>query len=271
MDIALISPTSILKNFCLTSKVQMCLAHRILSEDSEYIEFYRKQSDNGATVILDNSLWELGDAMTIDKLIEAAKLVKPTELIVPDVFRDGPATLKRFNNFTFQAMAAGFDGPCSEEYPWQKNFVVVHGKDRQEWLECFDALNENHLAHTIGLPKVLDDIWNPGGRIGCVSFLEATGRVSPEKRYHCLGIWDDPIEVLCLSRHKWIRSLDTALPIHAGMHGIRFDGMLGLSRRRPRRPHIYFDVSAEDLEPRLMDIQHNVLLLQEWANGRTDR
>lgn len=268
MHIALITPTSMLEYLCSTSKVQMCLAHRVLS-DEPYARFYRQASTAGQSVIMDNSLWELGEAMNLDKLIEACQLVKPLELIIPDVFRDGPATLKSFNDFTFQAVAAGMGGPCSEEYPWQRNFAVAHGRDRQEWLECFDKLNAHPSVHTIGLPKVLDEIWSPGGRIGCIEFLEATGRVNPEKDYHCLGIWDDPVEVLLLGRHSWIRSLDTALPIHAGMHGIKFDNTFGLSRRRPKRPHIYFDIVKEDYDgEKWAAIRHNVLMTREWANGR---
>lgn len=268
MEIALIVPTSVLDDFCSTSKVQMCLAHRVLS-DEVYASFYRRvASDPRNIVIMDNSLWELGDAMSFEKLIEACQKVKPTELIIMDKFRDGPGTIKQFNAYTFMAFCAGTgDGPCREEYPWQRNFVVAHGKDREEWLECFDFFNEHHLAHTIGLPKVLDEIWTPGGRIGCVEFLEATGRVRADKAYHCLGIWGDPIEVLILNRHGWIRSLDTALPIHAGLRDVKFHPELGLSRQRTKRPHVYFEIEREEIMKHAA-ITHNVSLLRRWANGR---
>lgn len=266
MHIALITPTSLLDRLCLTGKVQMCLAHRVI-EDETYATFYRNASDAGSLVMMDNSLWELGEAMMLTDLMPALEAVRPDELIVPDVFRDGPATQKAFTDFTMQAVAAGFDGPCSEEYPWQRNAVVVHGQDRQEWIECLDFFNDQDNAHTLCLPKVLDEIWQPGGRLGCVTFLEATGRVRADKRYHCLGIWTDPIEVLLLSRHKWIRSLDTALPIHAGMRGVRFDPDFGLSRRRTKRPHKYFGVAYDTLEPHMADIRFNVTTTLEWANG----
>lgn len=262
MHIALIAPTSMLNALCSVSKVQMCLAHRVLS-DAVYADFYKNARAAGQTVVMDNSLWELGTAMSYEYLQGAYQLVQPDELIIPDVFRDGPATIKSWINFHRQ-------GP---EYVFEDvtQFVVVHGQDREEWLNTYDYFVENTAyGTTLGLPKVLDEIWSPGGRIGCVEFLEATNRVSENHNYHCLGIWDDPIEILLLGRHSWIRSLDTALPIHAGMGGVRFHRTFGLSRKRPKRPHIYFEASLAEIEKteRWADIRHNVTLLQEWANGK---
>lgn len=263
MELALIAPTSLLSTFCMTSRVQMCLAHRVL-EDEQYRDFYHTASQNGLIVTMDNSLWELGEAMTFDKLMEACKLIGPTELIAPDRFRDGPSTLQMLQEFVDKMHRVFGDG----EVPFGGIFAVSHGKDREEWLDCFDRLNDNPFVATIGLPKVLSEIWDPGGRIGCVEFLEATGRIVEGKNYHCLGIWTDPIEVMLLAKHKWIRSLDTALPIHAGMQSIRFDPELGLSRRRPKRPHIYFDATTEQLRDKMADIQYNILTMQQWMNGR---
>lgn len=270
MQIALITPTSMLNNLCVTLKYQMCLAHRVLA-DEKYAQFYSECSDRGQYVMMDNSLWELGSSMSVEDLVTACDIAGPSELTVPDVFRDGPATIELFQHFITAPTTALIQGPADDvrcEF-----MVVAHGKDRREWLECFDYFNANGSLHTIALPKVLDKIWTPGGRIGCVEFLEATGRVNPEKEYHCLGIWDDPIEVLLLAQHPWIRSLDTALPIHAGMQGIKFHRDLGTSRRRPKRPHVYFEAKREDYEvdERWGIISHNIILMNEWANGNSSK
>lgn len=268
MHIALITPTSILNDYCQDSKVHLCLAHMVL-QDPQYCEFYRSQAlDPQKIVIMDNSLWELGNAFGYRELREICeKHLYPTELIIPDVFRDGPGTVNSFLEFMLNVKA---DISSSFEFEGlsQRNFVVAQGQDRQEWLECFDFFNEHTDAHTIGLPKVLDDIWKPGGRIGCVEFLEATHRIRSDKQYHCLGIWDDPIEVLLLSKHSWIRSLDTALPVHAGLRDVRFHPELGLSRTRTKRPHGYFETPREVAMEHMSAISHNVSLLRRWSNGR---
>ena len=269
MELALIAPTSVLDLYA-TSTVTMCLAHQVL-QDPIYAEHYRDLSMKlrvrtkrlQGTVIMDNSLWELGNPMTIEDLQKACEVVRPTELIVPDAFRDGPKTVELLTKF-LDAIGTVLDG-----LPWRRNLAVAHGKDREEWLECFDTLNEHAYVHTVGLPKVLDDIWTPGGRVGCLMFLEASRRIHTDahKEYHCLGLWDDPIEVLLLSRFSWLRSLDTALPIHAGLQATRFHPELGLSRRRTRRPSTYFDLPRERIMVCVKDINHNVNLLKRWARG----
>ncbi len=275
MEIAHIAPTSMIHDFCVNGldikPVQMCLAHQVLG-DYSYAEFYRHSAANKSIVIMDNSLWELGNAMDIYDLIHACQLVQPSELIIPDVFRKGPETIESFHSFMDSIDGGSIDNDFDDydAVPWDRNFVVVHGRNRKEWMETFDYFNEHSKSHTLGLPKVLDDMWTPGGRIGCVEFLEATDRINPDKAYHCLGIWSDPIEVLMLSRHKWIRSLDTALAIHAGMQNHKFEEKLGLIRSRPKRPHVYFGVEREDYNEQYETIQHNVNLLEKWgkSNGK---
>ena len=257
MEICLIAPTGLLERYCKDSSVQMCLAHKVLS-DFDYAAFYAAQAMNGQIVILDNSLWELGAAMSTEDLFEACDIVRPTELIVPDMFGKSDETIETTEKFID---AIGLD--CS----WGRNLVVPHGQDRQDWIKCFDYFSSQDYAHVIGLPKVLDDIWEPGGRIGCLAFLEATGRIKPDKLYHALGIRNDPIELLMLSKFKWLRSLDTALPIHAGIQGIQFDSQYGLSRRRPKRPEKYFDIEWRHVNQFESIINTNVALTLAWARG----
>ncbi len=250
MNVALIAPTKFLDQLCDARPVQMALAHMIL-EDVQYRRFYTDRSD---LVIMDNSLIELGDAVDFELLVNAASLINPKEVILPDAFRDGQKTISRFLDVI----------TYSDQFTWATNFVVAHGRHNAEWVECFDFFNQHPHAHTIGIPKVLDEIWEPGGRIGACAFLESSGRIREDKNYHLLGVWTDPIEILCLSKFEWIRSVDTALPIHAGMSGCHF-GPTGLNGvDKPRRPHRYFpikDLFYPDI------VQHNIEILDGWAQG----
>lgn len=257
MEICLIAPTDLLSRYCQDSNIQMCLAHRVLDDD-DYGTFYNHHAQDGQTVIMDNSLWELGKAMCLEDLMRAVAIVQPQELIIPDMFGKSDETI---------AMTEKFVGAVGLDRPWKRNFVVPHGQDRQDWIKCFDYFNNKGYAHVIGLPKVLDDIWEPGGRIGCLAFLEATYRIRADKIYHALGIRHDPIELLLLAQFKWLRSLDTALPIHAGIQGIQFDSQFGLSRRRPKRPEKYFETKWCHVNQFSTIIDVNIRLTQKWAKG----
>ncbi len=260
MEVCLIAPTDLLETFCTGRKVQMCLAHRVL-EDEDYRDFYREQAEKkGITVIMDNSMWELGMPMELENLYEACALIDPLELILPDAFGSSDDTIMMTEQFLGSANV-------HNGLPWSYNFVVPHGKDREDWIKCFDYFNNQEYAHVIGIPKILDDMWLPGGRLGALMFLERTGRIKQDREYHCLGIRTDPIEILLLSQFSWIRSLDTALPLHAGIRGIQFDADFGLSRKRPKRPDKYFDITMKDIHQYRAIINRNIDLTLKWSRG----
>lgn len=62
-----------------------CLVHRYLDTPA-YKEYMLKAKASGREIILDNSLYELGEAFDQDVYIEVAKELKPTYCILPDVF-----------------------------------------------------------------------------------------------------------------------------------------------------------------------------------------
>lgn len=256
MRVALIAPTKMLPD--LGNRVmQMALAHLVL-EDPEYRRFYADAGSRGITVMMDNSLMELGDSVGSDVVFTAANLIEPAEIIIPDSSRNKALTIKRFHDFLGDVDAMGTT-------PWLRNAVVAHGESNAEWLACFDFFNEHPDAHVICIPKVLDKIWNPGGRLGALAYLRASHRFKINKTYHLLGIWTDPLEILFASWFNNIRSVDTALPIHAGLQGVQF-GPMGLNgQAKPRRPHRYFPL--EQFRHRDV-IDYNIAVLDAWAEGR---
>jgi hypothetical protein len=261
MKVALITPTKYL-DMAEEQKVQMSLAHRVLA-DRTYAAWFKRLPRRGSLpplVIMDNSLIELGYALPLSDILQAAEMCGAGEIILPDVFRDGERTVE-----AVQAALTEIKQTTSA-VPFGK-MAVAHGRSREEWLWCFDTLSEMEGVDTIGIPKVLDEIWQPGGRIGCTQYLERTGRIDTRARsYHLLGIWTDPVEILCQAHHDWIRSVDTALAFHAGMLGIRFTEHGLPNGVRPRRPHRYFDY--KDLPPEHeADVKYNIAMLSSWAHG----
>lgn len=260
MEIAIIAPTAMLNEVCnnKATNVQMCHAHRVLS-DKTYADFYADASKYTVdTVIMNSSFWEPSPAMNTSDLLKACRMIFPTELILPGVFRKGPETIASIELFIENTTTHRY------ECPWLKNFAVAQGRDREEWLTCFDHLNKLESVHVIGLSKDIDDTWYPGGRLGAALYLQATGRVKKSKKYHALGIYN-PLEAVSLATLGWIRSLSTSLPIHAGLQGIRFDHTFGLTTEKPKGPHIYFDASSEECQIALEDCKHNISVMRSWS------
>ena len=263
IEFAHIVPTAALPMLCNGRKIQMALTHKVLDrEDPNYAAYY-KNVDESSYVILDNSLWELGASLDVGDLFYACELIEPDELIIPDVFRDGKETIRSYEKFWDNSIQAFRD-----RFPNLKFNVVVQGSDLTEWLECYDYMAAQPSIDTLSIPKVLDKDLGIGGRISILDLLTSTERIST-KNYHLLGLWDNPIELLTIAdRHPWIRSADSALPVHAALSGIRFNLIDGYVKQPGvKRPENYFELSYSEVIQHLRSILWNMRTTRVWCKG----
>lgn len=229
----------------------MALAHRVLL-DRDYANFF-KHIRNKGYIILDNSLMEQDHvAMSLDKFIMAAERISPQEIVLPDVFKQGPETVRS----TEQALT---------QLPlWARRYVqlgaVVHGRDLPEMVECYTRFAQNPDINIIYLPKVMESQL-PSGRLGFMTFITLQGLIVP-KPHHLLGIWNNIQEILPLSSWTAVRSCDTALPFQAGLQNVHLFSSTG---PKPRRPDKFF--AAVETEENSAICWNNLELLDAYASG----
>lgn len=202
-----------LGNICLESNQRM---HMFLTHMVEKYPAYTKAARNAPGYkILDNSLIELGGAVDLERVVKAAEYIGADEIILPDVFQDGPATIK--------AVQSAID-ELNKMYPnrsWPfKLQAVAQGKDESEWVDCYMELIKNPDVDVIGVPKVLAKM-HPEGRpyfVNNVCNLWA-------KPHHLLGMWYSMSELLEYKYPENIRSCDTVLLGYLFKHGLNFWGV----------------------------------------------
>lgn len=130
ISLAVEAPACLLPHLREETDLDFPIAHRVL-EDEEYRRYY---SDRGPReCILDNGLHELGEAIPLDELLRAAKLVKADYVIAPDRIGDSAWTADQFSRL----QAAKHD----QQLPF-KLAVVLTGnsaRTRRELLQtaCF--------------------------------------------------------------------------------------------------------------------------------------
>lgn len=191
----------------------MFLTH-LVENSPEYAEFARNYT---GYKILDNSLIELGEAVSIERVLNAAKIIKADEIILEDVFGEGPETIEKVKQ----------NIEDYKKYPWllsetgirkPKLMAVAQGRDAQEFMKCFNALCAMPEISTIGIPKRCAKL-HPQGR----PFFERlwTG-VNNEvnKEIHLLGLWYSYEELYRYNEPDRIRSVDTCL---ASFHACYMD------------------------------------------------
>ena len=179
--------------------MNMFLTH-LVEED----EAYRNMAINyNGYKILDNSLIELDGAMSMKNVLDAAELMGADEVVLPDVFMDGEATIKR----TTEALEE-----YAEELKRYKTMAVVHGKTEDEWLRTFLYFSERPDVDVLGIPKVMHKQFTENWQPGRPSLLGKVINLT-DKEIHLLGLWNGFNELYYYGNDlEKIRSMDTSLP-----------------------------------------------------------
>lgn len=198
----------------------------LFEEDCEYYNMFRQAIADGREVILDNSVFELGEAFDSERFAWWVRRLEPTWYIVPDVLEDGPATCKRFFEFI-------------EKYPDLpgKRIGVAQGKDLDELIECYKAIEPYCDMVAISFDyswyadwSTLDNKWEQlcVGRQRVLWHMYEKGIINTNKPHHLLGV-ALPQEMRLyrdmqrLGVYNWIYSVDTSNPIVHGIKGIEYE------------------------------------------------
>ena len=163
--------------------------------------------------ILDNSLIEVGDALDIMAVHDAAVQITADELILPDVFRKGEATYKEVE----KALEFYRNGSLEKKH---KFMAVCQGKDPAEFAWCFAKLKALEEIDVIGIPKVCAKML-PEGRPG----FEWLWQQDCTKEIHLLGLWYSYEELARYRHPEKIRSMDTCLASFFAKHNLGWNGM----------------------------------------------
>jgi hypothetical protein len=259
IDVSVIAPPDYLDAFVAQepARVHHVAAQRVLT-DSAYRAFFHREAQRGAEIIVDNGVFDLGHALPAADLIAAARAVDAREIILPDVMRDGPATIKASDE------AAREIRDLSEDF---RLCAVVHAADDQEWLHCYDHFASSDYVGAIALPasrRRAPEEQLCRTRWAATRYLEDHGMVEDRIRYRLLGLgWTGHLELVEQREHDWIASVDGAAPVILGAMGIAM--LPGGPYEKPKTPRI------ENLGPipehRFDLIRRNIAVVREAAGS----
>lgn len=238
------TPVSMLNISRYYNDYDYCLVH-LLPEIEQYKDFYFKSIEKKRHVLLDNSIFELGEAYDSDKFAQWVLDLKPTEYIIPDVLEDTSGTINSFESFKLKY----------NKLPG-KTIGVVQGKTYKELVECYKFLaskvdkiaisfdysyylDNNALIKDFYLPdyiKLHDNFnikWNQyaAGRLQFLLNLK-NDNVLVNKPHHLLGCsvpWEfSQLSHVLGDKINLIETIDTSNPIVAGIRNQKYNESYGL-------------------------------------------
>ena len=200
-----------------------CLCHHFRNDET-YRNFFlniRKNNPN-AFITLDNAAAE-HSLVSEDELIDAVELLKPNEVIPPDVLFDKAATIKNFKSFITKMEDRNL-------FTHTTLLACPQGKTKFEWLECYTYMAACPYVTCIGLSKIaVPKCWNNAtedtliavSRNQCVEELQQKNMLS--KPLHLLGMGEpDEFSFYLDKKIRGIRSSDSCYSILAAMNGLNF-------------------------------------------------
>lgn len=250
-----VAPIQILEGMkeakCL-GNYQLLLTHHVLEEPDRFRELFN--GDSTQTIFMDNSVVELGDAVSNEKVKEACDIIRNDgngpEWVYPvlmDVMADGPATIEA----------------STESYEWWDKYgpdyhpmVVLQGNDWKTFTATCDyfLLNSGFSRITyVGIPRVLVD--HLGTRQLAVQYVDA---LRPDINVHLLGFSNDVTDDIICCNLIAVEGIDSAVPVRYAYSG--GDGLYTPTSSIPARPADWFEKGTYD-----RSIWDNVEAMRRWV------
>lgn len=213
LEIAHEAPLEIFNLVQSLTDYDYCLVH-LLEENEDYRNKFIEAKNKGRKIILDNSIFELGEAFDMDRFAYWINQLQPDEYIIPDSFDDLGKTVSLFEKW--ENLYSHIPG---------KRIVVVQGESFEDKIECYKFFNRDSvdkIAISFGYPSytknvILDkQLSRTIGRLNVFNYLIKENIINSKKPHHLLGC-STPLEFLYLKDFNFIESLDTSHPVSFGL------------------------------------------------------
>lgn len=218
-------------------------------EYPEYYNFYKHSLQMGREVLLDNSLYELGEAFDMSKYAEWIEKLHPTYYIIPDKFWDSDGTIELANEWMKKygnklpkdiKRIGVAQGSSYQDIVYTYNYmdaicdkIAFTFKFHPDMIKIFrdnltfDKLKMNHCyVRNKNVIKFNEDINDTDLqallRYVILKELDLSGVINKEKEHHLLGLQSTAfLKESC--KFSWVTSIDTSNPIIYGYEGKKYE------------------------------------------------
>jgi hypothetical protein len=211
LKIAHILPVTLLDELVTEDdKFHLCLSNLVLAND-EYRDFYKMRIALGDYVIVDTPAFETGQPASPEDVIIAAAHINPSEVILPDAYKNASLTVELSLKTARRLRAEGYQG---------KLMFVPHGRDAKEYIDCAReltmALRDNFV---IGVIEEIPELYGVSRR----RLIRELNRQVPGP-FHLLGADNELRDLTDFDHSRYnVRSCDTSKLVVWGLNGIHID------------------------------------------------
>jgi len=252
---------------CIFNRVQevtdydYALVH-LFEENEEYWDKFVRAKEIGREIILDNSIFELGEAFEADKFYPWIEKLLPSYYVIPDALENAEKTVT--NAKSWQPVLG-----C-------KSIGVIQGKTYEEIKWCYQEVEPlvDKVGFSFDYSFFIDTELNGFlptkyhhymyGRDALIHRLLTDNIINTGKPHHLLGC-GLPQEFDSYTEYEWIDSVDTSNPVVAAIKGMRYNGRNGLEDKPSQKLHTMIDSKLSSYELQL--VLYNIECFRAICNG----
>ena len=238
-----------LRNAGVLGDYHFLLAHDVLAKQDEYREFYSNPLEH-PFIIMDNGVVELGEAMPVLQVLEAARVVGANTMVLPDVPYDAKWTLAAIQDALGKL----------REISHPPLMAVVQGWSEEEAMEFLFELRHRPEIAYLSIPRLMSEVC--GTRCRLTKFAVEEVRSNPGRRgVHLLGFSNDILDDMASASIPGVMGIDSAVPVRMGLAGEEIE----LGSETPRRTPGYLDNPYDGAK--LFKAAMNISRVRGWLSG----
>lgn len=201
----------------------LLLAHDVAEHTRDYANYFGKFRN--FTIIMDNSVIELGGAVDLSVVKKACLSVDCTTIVLPDILLDGKATVESCSA-ALETWPDAFRDIIGTDRRTKGFMYVPQGKTIQEWAASAERLANHPDINFWGIPRNLVGVGVD--RRDAISIAYA---LNPHRRIHLLGFSDDVVSDVLAAKDRRVEGIDSAVPLRAASLGVQMSMALDLPPR----------------------------------------
>ena len=225
-----VAPIQVVRNLSprACGDYHLLLAHDVAEHDVEYRQFFGRISN--CTVIMDNSVIELGNAVDLKVIKKALQAVDSSTVVLPDVLLDSKKTVESckaaIEPWSRDLSDVGFGTASSNG---RRGFMLVpQGKTLAEFAWCAQQFASDPLINFWGIPRNL--VKEIGSRARAIDICAA---INSHRRIHLLGFSDDIVDDVLCAKDRRVEGIDSAVPLRMASLGSELAFNMDTPKRDP--------------------------------------
>jgi hypothetical protein len=191
----------------------LLLAHDVVQKPESYQRVFQKPRMMSARIIMDNSICELGTAVSVDVVLEAVKILPHVECVVlPDVYLKQQETIEQCKD----ALVSWTEVFKRKVSHWEPRYMMVPQGTSIGWFTyCAQQFARDGRINYWGVPRNIVEYHGSRARA-----IQAVQMINPHRYTHLLGFSHDVLDDMTCARMPYVTGIDSAVPIRMAHHNI---------------------------------------------------